>query len=700
MSRVFQQAMYQLNIRQVTSSAYHPQSQGALERFHQTLKSMIRTYCFENVKDWDEGVHFLMFAARESIQESLGFSPFELVFGHRVRGPLKMLKEKWMCETEDLNILDYVCKFKYRLHRACEIARENLKSAQNSMKLRYDKRAVDRSFSPGNKVLVFLPVPNSPLHARYFGPYVIHKKVSDTDYIVLTPDRRKSKRLCHINMLKKYYERNSKDNSFKITSSIVTSEVDCEDEVEGQNVPEMCIKLQNSDVMSNLDKKLCHLSTVQSEQIGSLLRDFSHLFSDSPTRTNLVYHDVDVGDSKSIKQHPYRMNPVKSKHLRDEIQYMLKHDIIEPSDSEWSSPCILVPKPDGSFRFCTDYRKVNTVTRTDSYPIPRVDDCIDRIGNARFVTKFDLLKGYWEIPLTDRAKRVSAFVTPDGLFQYKKTFGGGFKKYCLLVFSHGDSTLKDVDLDTFRKRLMEIAQVKRGYPTQQNVRKDQREQDQDKTDFANLLDELSWRMLAIDNKTSIFFEKAHYRKQIVAMVDRMRKLNSPEIYTNDMFDKAKQEREGLRQKGLRKGWDPLIMSKVETMIAANPKISREELNAKVNEQLQKENLDKLIALKKKEEEFEKGRIAEEKRLQDQKSVDEEKRLAEEKERRERQEKVDKEIFQNEEQERQEIREREDYKWQSNQEQQKIERQNQFLREETERKRRVAKEQEKHRRECS
>ncbi|PIK55799.1 hypothetical protein BSL78_07287 [Apostichopus japonicus] len=98
---------------------------------------------------------------------------------------------------------------------------------------------------------------------------------------------------------------------------------------------------------------------------------------------------------------------------------MLKHDIIEPSDSEWSSPCILVPKPDGSFRFCTDYRKVNTVTRTDSYPIPRVDDCIDRIGNARFVTKFDLLKGYWEIPLTDRAKRVSAFVTPDGLFQYK-----------------------------------------------------------------------------------------------------------------------------------------------------------------------------------------------------------------------------------------------------------------------------------------
>ena len=72
---------------------------------------------------------------------------------------------------------------------------------------------------------------------------------------------------------------------------------------------------------------------------------------------------------------------------------MLDNDIIEQSHSEWSSPCILVPKSDGSYRFCTDYRKVNSVTKTDSYPIPRIDDCIDRIGHAMFVSKFDLLKG-------------------------------------------------------------------------------------------------------------------------------------------------------------------------------------------------------------------------------------------------------------------------------------------------------------------
>ena len=93
-SQVFKQVMQELGIRHHTSTAYHPESQGALERFHQTLKSMIRTYCLSNEKEWDQGIPFLLFAVRDAKQESLGFSPFELVYGHTVRGPLKLLKEK------------------------------------------------------------------------------------------------------------------------------------------------------------------------------------------------------------------------------------------------------------------------------------------------------------------------------------------------------------------------------------------------------------------------------------------------------------------------------------------------------------------------------------------------------------------------------------------------------------------------------
>ena len=148
-----------------------------------------------------------------------------------------------------------------------------------------------------------------------------------------------------------------------------------------------------------------------------LILEYEHLFPDIPTRTDQIYHDVDIEGSKPIKQHPYRMNPMKLQYLREEVQYLLDNDFIEPSQSDWSSPCILVPKPDGTFRMCTNYRKVNSVTKKRS--VPSIDACIDNIGQAKYVTKFALLKGFWQIPLTDRAKEISAFVTPDGLQQYK-----------------------------------------------------------------------------------------------------------------------------------------------------------------------------------------------------------------------------------------------------------------------------------------
>ena len=68
---------------------------------------------------------------------------------------------------------------------------------------------------------------------------------------------------------------------------------------------------------------------------------------------------------------------------------------------------------------CTDYRKVNSVTKKDSFPIQRIDYCIDKVENSKYVTKFDLLKGFWQVPLTDKAKEVSALATPNGLYYYK-----------------------------------------------------------------------------------------------------------------------------------------------------------------------------------------------------------------------------------------------------------------------------------------
>ena len=418
-SKVFRQVMSELGIKCVNSSAYHPQSQGALERFHQTLKTMMKTYCFECEKDWDEGLPLLLFAVRESVQESFGFSPFELVFGHNVRGPLKVLREKLLSDDDESpGLLEYVSTFRGRLSRARELAADHLKSSQRNMKQLFDKKAKERSFDPGEKVLILLPIPGDPLHARYSGPYVVEKKMSDVNYLIRTPDRQKKKRLCHINMLKKYVDRNPSEVVTPVMC-VVDNKVDqtTDDDID---VDKKCagVKLKNSDVLCDLDKKLGHLSPDEKEDVEKVIGDFPELFSDVPGRTNLVEHDVDVGNAEPIKQHPYRASQDKMKHLQSEVEYMLENNIIEPSSSAWSSPCILVPKPNGSYRFCTDYRKVNSCTKTDSYPIPRVEDCIDHIGKARYVSTFDMLKGYWQIPLTQRAKEISAFVTPQGLFQY------------------------------------------------------------------------------------------------------------------------------------------------------------------------------------------------------------------------------------------------------------------------------------------
>ena len=176
MSGLFQQIMHELGIKQYVSNDNYPESQGALQRFHQSLKSMMKRFCHQYHKNWDEGVHLVLFAARESVQDSLGFTPFKLVFGHTVRGPLKVVKEKWLSEATKDPLLEYVSKFKEKLSSAFKIAQKNLVASQNKMKTTYDANTEVRNFKPGDRVMMFLPIPNQPLRAKFFGPYVIEKK--------------------------------------------------------------------------------------------------------------------------------------------------------------------------------------------------------------------------------------------------------------------------------------------------------------------------------------------------------------------------------------------------------------------------------------------------------------------------------------------------------------------------------------------
>ena len=265
MSGIFQQVVYELGITQYRSSAYHPQSQGVLERWHQTLKNMMRIYCFKTEKDWDKGIHLLLFAACESVQESLGFSLFELVFGHTVRGPLKLLKEKLLSSsTESINFLQHVSDFRNKLLRACKLAKDNLSSTQKSMKAKYDVNTVEHNIKPGQKVFALLPGLGNTLSSRCFGPYVIEKKWNDLSCIIVTPERCKQTLLCHVSMLKPYVGWNS--NLVKdLVNAVVSKPKELKSKLSSSHLgPTDTTKLTNSIVLLNLDSKLSHLEESQS----------------------------------------------------------------------------------------------------------------------------------------------------------------------------------------------------------------------------------------------------------------------------------------------------------------------------------------------------------------------------------------------------------------------------------------------------
>ena len=220
---------------------------------------------------------------------------FELVFGHSVRGPLKLLKEKFLSNDETpLNLLQYVSDFRNRLSRACEVARSNLKTSQSKMKARYDNHVIDRKFKPGDKVLALLPIPGRPLQARYFGPYTIDKKTSDLNFIVNTPGRRKNKQMCHANMLKQYFDRDSSiSKPITVVNTIPQESNVFEPKVNSDFIDKSDAgpsKLENSDILKNFNNKLSYLEPSQQEELKKLIHEYEHLFPDIPTRTDKIYH--------------------------------------------------------------------------------------------------------------------------------------------------------------------------------------------------------------------------------------------------------------------------------------------------------------------------------------------------------------------------------------------------------------------------
>ena len=151
---------------------------------------------------------------------------------------------------------------------------------------------------------------------------------------------------------------------------------------------------------------------------------------------DVIEHDIDTGDHSPIKQSP-RRPPLSAGDAEDTIiDDMLASGVIEPSTSPWASPVCLVKKPDGKYRFCIDYRRVNAVSRKDAFPVPDIKEALDSLRGATQFCTLDLLSGYWQLSMTPRARERSAFCTRRGLYQFRRMpFGlsGAPATFCRLM---------------------------------------------------------------------------------------------------------------------------------------------------------------------------------------------------------------------------------------------------------------------------
>ena len=124
-------------------------------------------------------------------------------------------------------------------------------------------------------------------------------------------------------------------------------------------------------------------------------------------------------EGKPIRQAPYRIPQAYKETVRQELDKMLKAGIITTLSSAWALPIVLVNKKDGSLRLCVDYRKLNSVAQMDAYPMPCIDELIDRLGKATYLSMLDLARGYWQVPVASESQPLTAFITPFELYQFK-----------------------------------------------------------------------------------------------------------------------------------------------------------------------------------------------------------------------------------------------------------------------------------------
>ncbi len=376
MSGVVKSLCKTLAIVRMRTSPYHPQTDGALERWHACLKGMIK-HAQVQKREWDVILKYALLAYRDTPHVVTGYTPFELLYGGRVHGPLRLLRDSWFTkEGEQLDLCSWLTDMKAKMAEMSLIVSDREHRAKAKMKIVYDKGSKEKEFEPGTLVLVRKPGLSSKLGSRWDGPYPVAEKLSPVTYAIHNPAK-KNKVVLHANLLKAYHSPSAQIHRIAV--------------VEDDEIDSLAgVKL----VRGNFAPTETQLSLLK-----SVLDAFPDVLTDKPGVTDLVTMCIETGNSAPVRSKPYFIVPKWFEPMRKEVDSLLQAGIIQRSESPWSFPIVTVAKPNGSVRLCVDYRALNALTQPDPYQMPLIEHILDTLASAQYLSKLDLNKGFHQVQI-------------------------------------------------------------------------------------------------------------------------------------------------------------------------------------------------------------------------------------------------------------------------------------------------------------
>ena len=271
-------------------------------------------------------------------------------------------------------------------------------TTSNKRKKKWDVKAKDRLFTVGDQVLIRRPGLDAKLRESWEGPGVILAVNSPVSYKVQT-DKRTMKTV-NVQQLKAH---NSPQPVKRITA--VVQETNQEE-------------LMTSFAAANIQSQ--ELTVEQQAELQQELSRFTEVLTKEPGLTDLATFDIDTGEAAPINQRPYSTPVALKAKVDEELAWLLQKGYIVPSSSPWASPMVTVHKADGSARLCVDFRKINSLTRPMPFFMPRVEEVVEGIGKAKYISKLDLAKGFYQVPLTTTAMQKTAFTCHKGNFHFTR----------------------------------------------------------------------------------------------------------------------------------------------------------------------------------------------------------------------------------------------------------------------------------------